>query len=61
MQRMAILAAWLINAIAAPKTPISPVTLLGWEDRYSPVTGELRMTPEEVERSRRELIEKLGG
>ena len=61
MQRLALLAAWLINGIAAPKTPVSPITLLGQEDKFSPITGERRMTPEELEASRRELIERLGG
>ena len=61
MHRTALLAAWLINAIAAPKRPVSPITLLGLEDEYSPLTGERRMTPEELEASKRELIEQLGG
>lgn len=61
MRRLALLASWLINGIAAPKTPVNPVVLLGLEDEYSPVTGERRLTPEELEASKRELIERLGG
>lgn len=61
MQRVALLASWLINAIAAPKTPVNPVVLLGLQDEFSPVTGDRRLTPEELEASRRELIEQLGG
>lgn len=61
MQRLALLAAWLINGIAAPKHPVSPITLLGLDETHSPLTGERRMTPEELEASRRELIERLGG
>ena len=61
MQRIALLASWLINAIAAPKRPVSPITLLGLEETYSPITGERRMTPEELDTSRRELMERLGG
>ena len=61
MQQLALLASWLINGIAAPRRPVNPVILLGLENEFSPITGERRMTAEELEASKRELIERLGG
>ena len=59
--KLALLASWLINALGNPKRPVNPVVLLGLEDKYSATTGERRMSPEEVEASRYELIKRLGG
>lgn len=61
MERLALFTAHLINYIGQPKRPVSPVALLGRQDKYGLNTGEPRMSPEELEASKRELIERLGG
>lgn len=61
MERSALFTAHLINFIGQPKRPVSPVLLLGRQGEYGINTGEPRMTPEELEASKRELIEQLGG
>jgi len=61
MERLALFTAHLINGIGNPKRPVSPVALLGRQDEYGINTGEPRMTPEELEASKQELIDRLGG
>jgi len=61
MERLALFTAHLINFIGQPKRPVSPVLLLGRQDTHGINTGEPRMTPEELEASKQELIERLGG
>ena len=61
MERLAWLAATLINGLGNPKKPVSPVVLLGREKTHSVLTGERRMTPKELEASKRDLIAQLEG
>lgn len=58
MFRLAWLAATLINHGGNVKSPVNPVDLLGRRDKYRR-DGSPRLTPEEIERERRELIERL--
>jgi hypothetical protein len=52
------LAATLINHGGNVKSPVNPVDLLGLRDKYRR-DGSPRLTAEEIEQEKRELIERL--
>lgn len=58
MFRLAWLAATLINNSGNVKTAVNPVDLLGMRDKYR-LDGSPRLTAEEIEREKRELIRRL--
>jgi hypothetical protein len=58
MFRLAWLAATLINYGGNVKSPVNPVELLGKQDKYR-LDGSPRLTAEELEREKRELIRRL--
>jgi hypothetical protein len=58
MFRLAWLAATLINYGGNVKSHVNPVELLGKQDKYR-LDGSPRLTAEELEREKRELIRRL--
>lgn len=58
MFRLAWLAATLINYGGNVKSPVHPVELLGLRDKYR-LDGSPRLTPEEIEQEKRDLIKRL--
>lgn len=60
MFRLAWLAATLINHGGNVKSPVNPVDLLGLRHKYR-LDGSARLTAEEIEREKRELIKRLEG
>jgi hypothetical protein len=58
MFRLAWLAATLINNSGNVKSPVSPVDLLGLRDKFRR-DGSPRLTADEIERDKRELIRRL--
>jgi hypothetical protein len=58
MFRLAWLAATLINHGGNVKSPVNPVDLLGLRHSYR-LDGSRRLTAEEIEREKRDLIKRL--
>ena len=59
LEKLALLATWIVNNNGTARRGVNPVMLLGKEKTHRINDGEPRMTPEEIEASKRELIAKL--